>query len=82
MNKIVKSIIIGLGALAAMETVFAMGEGYALGVTKYVESNADMDCEEFVDAIGSSKRPSAKFIAFTAKATEYDLSKRDEKEES
>ena len=81
MNKIVKSIIIGLGAVAAMETVFAMGKGYALGVTKYVENNADMDCEEFVDAIGS-KHPSAKFIAFTAKATEYDLSKRDEKEES
>lgn len=82
MNKIVKSIIIGLGALAAMETVFAMGKGYALGVTKYVERDSDIDCEEFVDSIGSCKRPSAKFIAFMAKATEYDLSTRDEKEES
>ena len=82
MNKIVKGGIIGLGALAVMETVFAMGKGYALGVTKYVERNSDMDCEEFVNEISSCKRPSAKFIAFTAKATEYDLSKRDEKEES
>lgn len=81
MNKIVKSIIIELGALAAIETVFAMGKGYALGVAKYVECNADIDCEEFIDLIGSCKRPSAKFIAFTAKATEYDLTKRDEKEE-
>lgn len=69
MNKIVKGGIIGLGALAVMETVFAMGKGHALGVTKYVERNSDMDCEEFVNE-------------FTAKATEYDLSKRDEKEES
>lgn len=82
MNKIVKGGIIGLGALAVMETFFAMGKGYALGVTKYVESNSDMDCEELVDTIGSCKRPSAKIIAFTAKATEYNLSKRDEKEES
>ena len=82
MNKIVKGGIIATCALAAAEIVFAMGKGYALGVTKYVERNSDMDCEQFVNEIGSCKRPSAKFIAFTAKATEYDLSKRDEKEES
>lgn len=82
MNKIVKSIIIGLGVWVAMETVFAMGKGYALGVTKYVEHNSDIDCEEFVDSIGSCKRPSAKIIAFTANATNGYLSERDEKGES
>lgn len=82
MNKIVKSVIIAISALAAAETVFAMGKGYALGVAKYAESNSDMNCEEFVDLIGGCKRPSAKFIAFTAKAIEYDLSKCVEKEES
>ena len=45
MNKIVKGGIIATCALAAAEIVFAMGKGYALGVTKYVERNSDMDCE-------------------------------------
>ena len=82
MNKIVKGGIIVLGALAVMETVFAMGEGYALGVAKYVERNSFFDCEEFVDIIGDHKLPSLKFIAFMAKASDNYLSERDEKEES
>ena len=82
MNKIVKGCIIGLGALAVMETFFAMGKIYALGVTKYVERNSGIDCEEFVDLIGSCKSPSAKFIAFMAKDFDRYLSERDEKEES
>ena len=82
MNKIVKGGIIGLGALAVIETVFAMGKGYALGVTKYVERNSDIDCEEIVDIMDDFKLPSAKFIAFMAKASDNYLSKRDEKEES
>ena len=82
MNKIVKSVIIVLGAWAVMETVFAMGKGYALGVTKYVERDSSIDCEEFVDMIGDSKRPSLKFIAFMAEAADNYVSERDEKEES
>lgn len=82
MNKIVKGGIIGLGAWAVMETVFAMGKGYALGVAKYVERNSGIDCEEYVDMIGDWERPSAKFIAFMAKAAYNQMSKRDEKEES
>ena len=82
MNKIIKGGIIGLGALAVMETVFAIGKGYALGAVKYVERNSYMDCEEFVDMIGDCERPSAKFIAFWAKAAYNQMSKRDEKEES
>ena len=82
MNKIVKGGIIGLGALAVMETVFAMGKGYALGVAKCVERNADIDCEELVDLIDDHRLPSTKFIAFMAKATDNYLSERDEKEES
>lgn len=82
MNKIVKGGIIGLGAWAVMETVFAMGKGYALGVAKYVERDSGIDCEEFVDMIGDSKRPSAKFIAFMAEAADIHLSERDAKEES
>lgn len=82
MNKIVKGGIIGLGAWAVMETVFAMGKGYALGVAKCVERNADIDCEELVDTMDDFKLPSTKFIAFMAKATDNYLSERDEKEES
>ena len=82
MNKIVKGGIIVLGAWAVMETVFAMGKGYALGVTEYVERNSGIDCEEYVDMIGDCERPSAKFIAFWAKAADHYLSKRDKKEES
>ena len=82
MNKIVKGGIIGLGAWAVMETVFAMGKGYALGVAKCAERNADIDCEELVDLIDDNKLPSTKFIAFMAKATDNYLSERDEKEES
>ena len=82
MNKIVKGGIIGLGAWAVMETFFAMGKGYALGVAKYVERNSGIDCEEYVDMIGDWERPSAKFIAFMAKAAYNQMSKRDEKEES
>lgn len=82
MNKIVKGGIIGLGAWAVIETVFAMGKGYALGVAKCAERNADIDCEELVDLIGDSKLPSTKFIAFMAESTDNYLSERDEKEES
>ena len=82
MNKIIKGGIIGLGALAVIETVFAMGKGYALGVTKYVERNSDINCEEIVDIMDDFKLPSAKFIAFWAKAAYNQMSKRDEKEES
>ena len=82
MNKIIKGCIIGLGALAVMETVFAIGKGYALGAVKYVERNSYMDCEEFVDLIDSYKLPNTKFIAFWAKAADHYLSKRDEKDES
>lgn len=82
MNKIVKGGIIVLGALAVMETVFAMAEGYALGVIKYVERNSGIDCEEFVDLIDDYKLPNTKFIASMAKATDIYLSERDEKEES
>lgn len=82
MNKIVKGGIIGLGAWAVMETVFAIGKGYALGVAKYVERNSGIDCEEIVDLIDDRKRPSAKFIAFWAKAAYNYMSERDEKEES
>ena len=82
MNKIVKGCIIGLGAWAVMETVFAMGKGYALGVTEYAERNSGIDCEEYVDMIGDWEQPSAKFIAFMAKAAYNQMSKRDEKEES
>lgn len=82
MNKIVKGGIIVLGAWAVMETVFAMGKGYALGVTEYVERNSGIDCEEYVDLIDDHKLPSTKFIAFMAKATDNYLSERDEKEES
>ena len=82
MNKIVKGCIIGLGALAVMETFFVMGKIYALGVTKYVERNSGIDCEEYVDMIGDWECPSAKFIAFMAKAAYNQMSKRDEKEES
>ena len=82
MNKIVKGGIIGLGALAVIETVFAMGKGYALGVAKCVERNADIDCEELVDIMDDCKLPSTKFIAFMAKASDNYLSERDEKEES
>ena len=82
MNKIVKGCIIGLGAWAVMETVFAMGKGYALGVAKCVERNADIDCEELVDLIGDCKLPNTKFIAFMAKAADNYLSERDEKKES
>ena len=77
MNKIVKGGIIVLGAWAVMEAVFAMGKGYALGVTEYVERNSGIDCEEYVDMIGDCERPSAKFIAFMAKASDNYLSKRD-----
>lgn len=82
MNKIVKGGIIVLGAWAVMETVFAMGKGYALGVTEYVERNSGIDCEEFVALIDDHKLPSTKFIAFWAKAADHYLSERDEKEES
>ena len=82
MNKIVKGGIIVLGAWAVMEAVFAMGKGYALGVTEYVERNSGIDCEEYVDMIGDWGCPSAKFIAFMAKAAYNQMSKRDEKEES
>ena len=82
MNKIVKGGIIVLGAWAVMETVFAMGKGYALGVAEYAERNSGIDCEEYVDMIGDCKLPNTKFIAFMAKATDNYLSERDEKEES
>ena len=82
MNKIVKGGIIGLGALAVMETVFAMGKGYALGVAKYVERDSGIDCEEIVDLIDDRKLPSAKFIAFMAKVADNYMSERYEKEES
>ena len=82
MNKIVKGGIIGLGAWAIIETVFAMGKGYALGVAKCAERNADIDCEELVDLIGDCKLPNTKFIAFMAKATDNYFSESDEKEES
>ena len=82
MNKIIKGGIIGLGAWAVMETFFAMGKGYALGVIEYVERNSGINCEEYVDMIGDCERPSAKFIAFMAKNIYHDLSERDEKEES
>ena len=82
MNKIVKSGIIVLGAWAVMETVFAMGKGYALGVAECAERNSGIDCEEYVDMIGDWECPSAKFIAFMAKAAYNQMSKRDEKEES
>lgn len=81
MNKIVKGGIIVLGAWAVMETVFAMGKGYALGVAEYAERNSGIDCEEYVDMIGDWECPSAKFIAFMAKAAYNQMSKRDEKEE-
>ena len=82
MNKIVKSGIIVLGAWAVMETVFAMGKGYALGVTEYVERNSGIDCEEYVDMIGDWERPSAKFIAFIAEVACNQMSERDAKKES
>ena len=82
MNKIVKGGIIGLGAWAVMETVFAMGNGYALGVAKYVERNAGIDCEEFVDFIDDCKLPRAKFIAFMAKAADNTCLNVMKKEES
>ena len=82
MNKIVKGGIIILGAWTVMETVFAMGMGYALGVAKYVERDSGIDCEEYVDLIGDSKHPDLKFIAFMAEAADNYVSKRDEKEES
>ena len=82
MNKIVKGGIIVLGAWAVMATVFAMGEGYALGVAKYVERNSGIDCEEFVDIIDDHKLPNTKFVAFMAEAADIYLSERDAKEES
>ena len=82
MSNIVKGGIIVLGAWAVMETVFAMGKGYALGVAKYVERDSGIDCEEYVDMIGDCERPSAKFIAFMAEAAYNQMSKRDAKEES
>ena len=82
MSKIVKGGIIVLGAWAVMETVFAMGKGYALGVAKYAERDSGIDCEEFVDIIGDCKRPSLKFIAFMAEAADIHLSERDAKNES
>lgn len=82
MNKIVKGGIIVLGAWAVMETVFAMGKGYALGVVEYAERNSGIDCKEYVDMIGDWECPSAKFIAFWAKAAYNQMSKRDEKKES
>ena len=82
MNKIVKGCIIVLGAWAVIETVFAMGKGYAFGVAKYVERDSVIDCEECVDMIGDCKRPSLKFIAFMAEATDIYLSERDAKKES
>ena len=82
MNKIVKGGIIVLGAWAVMETVFAMGKGYAIGVAKCAERDADIDCEELVDIIDDCKIPGTKFMAFWAKATDYYLSERDKKKES
>lgn len=82
MNKIVKSVIIGVGAWTVAETIFAMGKGYALGVVKGAERDINVNCEELVDSLRKSKMLGARFITFMADASDDYSSKRNEKEES